>query len=212
MCEARSTKRSTDTAFRLARRQLSSYQRPILIASAHNEHNAFGGPVKLPPHKADLTEVSHGTSYDSSTLDGMVYQQQDLPALPKTTAFIPSTPKSTTMSLEVGTCSLNSTLSSLNSTPGLLTFYGSLSPQYSDIHFNPSAEDFLYSSGFEDVQTSYVGGSDVESIRYNDYPLLEYQQSSVSFLNYASFATAQNTPLYAPSRSSSLNSTRSSTF
>jgi hypothetical protein len=182
------------------------------MASAENRNNAVVGPGQLSTKEVDLPEMNLGISYCAPAIDGMIYQQQQSPAPLASTKGVPLAPYNNTMSFMGYMCDFSTTCSPPNTTPSLSTFCGSPFPQYPDVQLNASGEEFLYSDSFEDAQEGYLGSVSPECSGYGHYPPLDYSQLSVPSLGYTSLAAGQDMLLLRPSRSSSLNSYRSSTF
>jgi hypothetical protein len=214
VCEARSSKRSTDAAYRLARRQLSSYHRPVVIASAENRNTSIVGPVQFDISRSDSSKSNIDTSYGTPTMDWMGYQQQQSLELPvDTTKDIQLTPQSNMLPFLDNTCDFSSPFP-LAPAPGFSQCYGSPYSAGPNIKVNPVGEDFVYSSSSDDTQASDLSSTTPGFTGFASFPLLDYPQLNVPLASYTSLAGGQNLFYNSlrPSRSLSLNSSRSSTI
>jgi hypothetical protein len=216
VCEARTTKRSTEAAYRLARRQLSSYQRPIVIASSENRDSTIGGPVKFYSNSCDSPEPSCGIKHcvPNGVVDGTAYQQQQLHLTtpPEFIKGISLTPQENALLFGLTSCHHFSTFPSTNPAAEFQTFTETPFPQYAEIQLSSSAEDFVYSGSFENLQASYMEYMTPDINGYAYVPAVDYSQLGVAGMDYASLSMGQDTPSPRPSRSFSLNSSESSTF
>ncbi|KAF2430130.1 hypothetical protein EJ08DRAFT_734405 [Tothia fuscella] len=211
VCEARSTKRSNDAAYRLARRQLSSYQRPIPIASAE-KRSGTPGEILTFANERPFSTLTPDFPMSYSPLS-MAYQQQPLTP-PNTVKSMPMTPQDIPTSFVNGGCDF---LSSFSSSTSLPNFYASSYPQCPGIQLQSSTtpssfcDDILYQEPMD-----MSGVEQFPSAETQFLPLAGFgcSQTYAPTVDYSSLTVGQEFGFGStrPSRSSSMNSSTSGSW